>query len=722
MADLTEPSVRNVPGLGACLALYPRLTRRARRRLAALLVVASLAAPPMAGHARGVLAGEAGGGNFRAPIAVHAPPAAPGTSDAVAAAAANPAVARALRALGLDGPTFPTAADAVPIGGEIQINSLFQISNTQRAPSVAMNPGGNFVVVWESTGSGGTDSSGYSIQGRRFNAAGVAQGDQFQVNTFTTSDQRHPVVALNWDGDFVVLWDSQGSVGPDNSGFSIQGQRFWRDGSPLLGQFQVNDFTQGSQSEPSMAMDEIGFFDVVWTSDGSSATDTSGTSVRMRRYHVSGDPLDPWDIEVNTFTTGNQSEPSVARSEDGDTVVVWQSQGSNDAGQTAYNIEGQLVGGFGLVGSEFKVNSHTGYARYPSVAIDADGDFVVVWEKSFSSAGSDTSYYGVQGQRFNTTGAAEGSEFEVNTYTTGRQFHPAVDMDADGDFVVVWQSYGSAGSDSSGYSIQGQAYRANGDRRDGEFQVNTVTTFGQRLPAMAMDNDGDFVAVWEQSNYDTRPESIQGQRFLPPGAATPTPTDTPTPMPTSTDTPTAPPPPTDTPTPTPTATDSPTPTLTPLVPPTSTPTPTNTGAPATPPTGTRTPAPTSTPTPPPDPSSTVDLRYFRAIGLKDRTILIWETTRETGTRGFQVLRSAEVGDPWVPVNADLIPAAGGATAGHTYVLYDAPGPGSWRYRLEDVGESGSRGVHAPLEVVVGPEATGRAVFLPRADLRWPGGP
>jgi hypothetical protein len=33
-----------------------------------------------------------------------------------------------------------------------------------------------------------------------------------------------------------------------------------------------------------------------------------------------------------------------------------------------------------------------------------------------------------------------------------------VSLDAAGDFVVVWQSDGSSGTDSSGYSIQGQRH------------------------------------------------------------------------------------------------------------------------------------------------------------------------------------------------------------------------------------------------------------------------
>ena len=57
-----------------------------------------------------------------------------------------------------------------------------------------------------------------------------------------------------------------------------------------------------------------------------------------------------------------------------------------------------------------------------SYAMDAAGDFVVAWEDT-SLDGSD---WGVFAQRYDATGAARGAEFQVNAYTTGSQFGPAV--------------------------------------------------------------------------------------------------------------------------------------------------------------------------------------------------------------------------------------------------------------------------------------------------------
>ena len=68
------------------------------------------------------------------------------------------------------------------------------------------------------------------------------------------------------------------------------------------------------------------------------------------------------------------------------------------------------------------------------MSVDADGDFVVVWE---GSGNQDGDYTGVYGQRYSATGAAQGGEFRVNTFTSNYQANPAVAMDDGGDFVVT---------------------------------------------------------------------------------------------------------------------------------------------------------------------------------------------------------------------------------------------------------------------------------------------
>ncbi|MCP3977309.1 MAG: hypothetical protein GY720_22700, partial [bacterium] len=102
---------------------------------------------------------------------------------------------------------------------DVQVNTY--TTDYQRSPEVALGKNGHFVVVWHSRGSGGTDSSFLSIQGQRYASDGSALGSEFQVNSHTTGTQRSASVAVGPDGDFVVVWDSSSSGGTDDSLSSI---------------------------------------------------------------------------------------------------------------------------------------------------------------------------------------------------------------------------------------------------------------------------------------------------------------------------------------------------------------------------------------------------------------------------------------------------------------------------------------------------------------------
>jgi hypothetical protein len=54
---------------------------------------------------------------------------------------------------------------------------------------------------------------------------------------------------------------------------------------------------------------------------------------------------------------------------------------------------------------------------------------------------------------------AAGTEFLVNTYTTGSQSSPSIAMDSDGDFVIAWTSYGQ---DGSYVGVYAQRYNSSG--------------------------------------------------------------------------------------------------------------------------------------------------------------------------------------------------------------------------------------------------------------------
>ena len=80
-------------------------------------------------------------------------------------------------------------------------------------------------------------------------------GGEFQANAYTTGNQVFADVAADADGDFVVVWRSDGQDG-DQGG--IYAQRFNAAGTKVGGEFRDNTVTAGNQMNPSVAMDDVG--------------------------------------------------------------------------------------------------------------------------------------------------------------------------------------------------------------------------------------------------------------------------------------------------------------------------------------------------------------------------------------------------------------------------------------------------------------------------------
>ena len=388
-------------------------------------------------------------------------------------------------------------AELFPDGSEFQVNSY--MPSKQEAPAVAMNDSGQSVVVWETHGQDG-DSDG--VFGQIYDTNGIPVGPEFQVNTVTESAQNDADVAMDDAGNFVVIWQ-RFSFTQDEGG--IFGQRFSAIGDPIGTEFQVSLEATADQSNPEVAMDADGDFMVVWQDGGS--LDGDGYGIFGRRYGQNGNPEGP-QFQINTYTTSAQMLPDVAMDSAGNVVVVWQSFGQDG---NADGIFGQRYDTNGIAaGAEFQVNSWTSNNQEePAVTFDGSGNFIVVWQSQNQDGDQD----GVFGRRFNAAGAPQGGNFQVNTYTTDSQFAPAIFANANGQFTVVWQSWGQDGDD---FGVFGQLYSPSGTPIGDEFQVNSFTPDNQRYPDVAMDAGGNALIVWESVQSDGASSyGVFGQRYLP---------------------------------------------------------------------------------------------------------------------------------------------------------------------------------------------------------------
>jgi len=355
----------------------------------------------------------------------------------------------------------------------------------QQVPAVAMDAAGRFIVVWQDSG---RDGSAAGIFGRRYDAQGAPLGDDFAVNTYTTDDQMQPDVAADASGNFVVVWTSYYQDGDDGG---IFGQKFDSDGMVDGAEFQVNADTSNRQIYPNVSMNDSGEFVVVWT---------HYTVNYFQRSDVAGQRFDSMGVvgsqfAVNSHTTNYQCFASVAVDDTGGFVVAWESTYQVNPAAGAEDVFARIYDSLGAAaGLEFQVNTYTtDTQRFPRIAQDGSGDFVVVWASDYAGFSNDD----VVARRFDSSGSAKEADFIINTHTTNAQRMPGVDMDSSGRLDSVFA----------------QKYDASAVADGDEFQANIFTLGSQTGPVVALDDSQNFVVAWTDSVQDGSLEGVFGQHF-----------------------------------------------------------------------------------------------------------------------------------------------------------------------------------------------------------------
>jgi hypothetical protein len=209
---------------------------------------------------------------------------------------------------------------------------------------------------------------------------------------------------------------------------------------------------------------------------------------------LEGNRLDPvggnvsGDFDVDTVPNANdQYDSDVAGDGKGKYVVVW----TGETGGVDSDVFGRLFNGSTPPGSQFQVNTNaTGYQGHASVARNANGDFVVVWESQ--PVGGDVS---IQAQLFDSSANKTGAEFQVNT-TAGNpgsfafNERPDVAINDGGDVLVVWKR--------ADLSVVCRLFPKNGTPTPETEIKATPAGVDQDEPHVAVNANGDYLVVWQE--------------------------------------------------------------------------------------------------------------------------------------------------------------------------------------------------------------------------------
>jgi Ca2+-binding RTX toxin-like protein len=300
------------------------------------------------------------------------------------------------------------------------------------------------------------------------------------INTTTAGDQEDPNIYGLIDGGFVIAWHGNG-LGDATGIFT---QRYNASGAKVGGETLVNTTLAGEQSQPSVVGLLNGGYVVTW-----SGLNTGGADcIFTQQYSASGAKVGGETV-VNTTTAGFRDSPEITALADGGYVVTWgaeETPGDFGSYLQRFNASGVKVGG------EVHINTTTvGPQDFPQIFGVPDGGYLAVWEGS--GPGDD---YGIFTQRFNAAGAKVGVETLVNTPSAEIQSEHMVAVQANGNYLLIWESYPNTVTGVEQRDVFSQLYNSAGGKIGAQTRVNTTTPGGQGEPHVSAMFDGGYLVTW----------------------------------------------------------------------------------------------------------------------------------------------------------------------------------------------------------------------------------
>lgn len=235
-------------------------------------------------------------------------------------------------------PSFPAVSSIYSRLFDVngQPGTQFRISEDLSFPqgynTVARSADG-YIVAWS-----GEDEDFSGVLWRRLDASGEPRGPIRQLNTETTGPQNLPSGVYNpRTGETLIAWNSGFIFDPPVPGSSnIRARRIGADGEPIGDDFQVSQGTTTLTLFSDVTVDYFGNYFLVYQREDQAIIDNDGWT-GAQWLSPTGQPLGE-DLQLNGFTDGFQTSPTIAGPlVDGTYLSAWTSTVSpgNDNSETS---------------------------------------------------------------------------------------------------------------------------------------------------------------------------------------------------------------------------------------------------------------------------------------------------------------------------------------------------------------------------------------------------
>ncbi len=367
-------------------------------------------------------------------------------------------------------------ATSIAYANDNLLHSTRSYDQKQVSMSTNMN---SCIAVWNSYNQ---DASSGGIFGTILNLSQAEARKEIQLNQESQGNQTQPDVAVSVDGSFAVCWR-----GPwkelDNE--NILFRLFDCNGMPLTGDILVNTITDGIQRLPQIAALPSAGYVISWESH--TYPNRNKKAVCLRIFDPNG--LAVYDEVLATDQSYAARHADVSAKGPDQFILTWLNDRTNDSvWARTFDLNG------GPLSDSFQVNE-TSFKTltFPKVSTNDSGEFVVVWDGDPNSGAKDD----IHVRFFDANSVALCPDYQLNVSTLGAQQNPVVALTTPLCALVAWESNHLASE--QGWEVMTRFIDVNGLVCGPEECMINNRIGDQRTPSLVMTSNGIFVLAWESS-------------------------------------------------------------------------------------------------------------------------------------------------------------------------------------------------------------------------------
>jgi Ca2+-binding RTX toxin-like protein len=304
------------------------------------------------------------------------------------------------------------------IVGTTQVPASAATTAPSGQPSLTQLADGNVVVIWDET-----QLSSNTLKGAMYSSTGTLLQANLSLGSFSAPSFGQPTVSALANGNFAVAVETSGQ---------IYSAVFGPTGSTILSYNLANTTVAGIQNDAQIVGLNDGYV-VIWTD-----TNPADQQIRGRMFYSSGAPVSGSDFLI--AATGDNTQPSIAKLQDGGFVVAYTDSGWAEAGGVLGNgITLQYVSATGVLGAQVHVNNiSSGDESDPDVTVLPNGFVLVTWSYPYDPTDTDirAALFDSSGTRIQVGGA---NQFTL-VNTTQNEIHSTVAGLSNGSFVAGWEN------------------------------------------------------------------------------------------------------------------------------------------------------------------------------------------------------------------------------------------------------------------------------------------